>query len=77
MSVRKALAQSVPLVAPPPSRFLHDIPTAAELMSTTTWAVRELCRSGRLKHVRIGHRWLISTHAIERFIEQAEKDRAA
>ena len=59
-------------LAPTPA-FLHDIPTTAKLMSTTCWAVRELCRSGRLKFVRVGHRWLISTEAIRKFIQDAER----
>jgi excisionase family DNA binding protein len=53
--------------------LLHDIPTTAKLMSTTCWAVRELCRAGRLKFVRVGHRWLISTEAIRTFIQEAER----
>jgi excisionase family DNA binding protein len=56
-----------------PVPLLHTIPEASRLMSTTPWAVRELCRSGQLKFVRIGHRWLVSTEAIRRFIAQAEK----
>jgi excisionase family DNA binding protein len=66
------LSEVVPSLAPIPA-FLHDIKTTAALMSTTCWAVRELCRSGRLKFVRVGHRWLVSTHAIEQFIAAAEK----
>jgi len=54
------------------SPLLHDISTTAKLMSTTTFAVRQLCRAGQLKYVRIGHRWLISPQAIQRFISQAE-----
>ena len=68
------VSESTP--APTPA-FLHNIANTAKLMSTTCWAVRELCRSGRLKYVRIGHRFLVSTQAIQRFIEQAEKDERA
>jgi hypothetical protein len=39
-------------------------------MSTTVFAVRELCRSGRLKFVPIGHKWLISPRAIQEFIDE-------
>ena len=51
MSHRRKAVQPQPEVASPgpTPAFLHDIPTAAKLMSTTCWAVRELCRSGRLK----------------------------
>jgi|SRR6516162_252652 hypothetical protein len=44
------------------------IPTAALRMSTTVFAVRELCRSGQLNFVPIGHKWLISLSAIQDFI---------
>lgn len=56
-----------------PAAILHDIPTTARIMSTTTWAIRALCRSGQLTHIKIGHRWLVSTEAIRKFIAQAEK----
>jgi hypothetical protein len=59
--------------SPTPAAILHDIPTTARIMSTTCWAVRQLCRDGQLKHVRIGHRWLISTDAIKKFIHDAER----
>src|SRR3984957_19904506 len=59
-------------VAPIPA-FLHDIQTTAKLMSTTTFAIRELCRAGKLRFVRVGHRWLISTEAIQKFIHDAER----
>jgi excisionase family DNA binding protein len=75
MPHRRKSVQSQPEVsspAPTPA-LLHDIPTTAKLMSTTCWAVRELCRAGRLKFVRVGHRWLISTEAIWTFIREAER----
>jgi hypothetical protein len=49
---------------------LVDIPTAAAMMSTTVFAVRELCRSGELIYVPIGHKWLISPGAIDDFIQR-------
>ncbi len=57
--------------------FLMDIPTAALRMSTTVFAVRELCRSGQLKFVPIGHKWLISPGAIQQFIREQEAQVAA
>jgi excisionase family DNA binding protein len=63
--------QPQPAVAPIPA-LLHDIPTTAKLMSSTTFAIRELCRAGKLRFVRVGHRWLISTEAIQKFIHDAE-----
>jgi hypothetical protein len=53
--------------------FLMDIPMAARVMSTTIFAVRELCRSGQLKFVPIGHKWLISPGAIQEFIRTQEQ----
>ena len=53
--------------------FLMDIPTAALRMSTTVFAVRELCRSGQLKYVPIGHKWFISPGAIQDFIRKQEQ----
>jgi hypothetical protein len=60
-------------VAIPAELFLMDIPTAALRMSTTIFAVRELCRSGQLKFVPIGHKWLISPGAIQEFIRTQEQ----
>jgi hypothetical protein len=65
-------AVSEPLLATTPA-LLHSIPDTARLMGTTTFAVRILCRSGRLKYIALGHRWLISLEAIQRFIRTAER----
>jgi hypothetical protein len=54
--------------------FLMDIPTVALRMSTTVFAVRELCRSGQLKFVPVGHKWLISPGAIQAFIDRKEQE---
>lgn len=51
---------------------LFTIPEVASKMSTTVFAVRELCRSGELKYVPIGHAWLISPRAIQEFIRRKE-----
>jgi len=79
MPNRRKAVQPRPEGASPASTpaFLHDITTTARLMSTTCWAVRELCRSGRLKFVRVGHRFLISTEAIRTFIQEAELRQSA
>jgi hypothetical protein len=53
-------------------KLLLTIPEAAAMMSTTVFAVRELCRSGALKYVPIGHAWLISPEAIRAYIRQQE-----
>lgn len=59
--------------APGVPALLHDIQTTATMLGTTIFAVRELCRSGQLKYVQIGHRWLVSLPAMEKFIHDAEK----
>lgn len=69
---KKTLAVDPP-AANPNELFLMDIPTAAARMSTTVFAVRELCRSGQLKFVPIGHKWLISPGAIQEFIRTQEQ----
>lgn len=37
------------------------------------FAVRELCRSGELLKVVIGHKWLLSDEAIRDFIRKREQ----
>lgn len=73
MAKKKIFTVPASPITTPPSPYLHDIPTAAALMSTTIFAVRELCRSGKLKFVAIGHRWLISPQAIQEFIHENEQ----
>ncbi len=72
MAIRKN-APAVPAVVPN-DLFLMDIPTAAQRMSTTVFAVRELMRSGELIKVEIGHKWLISPGAIQDFIRRKEQE---
>ena len=72
--MKKPAAVATPAPAVHPNdQYLHDIPTAAAKMSTTIFAVRELCRSGKLKFVAIGHKWLISPQAIQEFIRSNEQ----
>jgi hypothetical protein len=59
----------VPVVSP----LLYDISTTAQMLGTTIFAVRELCRSGRLKYITLGHRWMISPSFMEEFIRDAAK----
>jgi hypothetical protein len=72
----KKNASAVPAVISPAVNdlFLMDIPTAARLLSTTIFAVRELMRSGDLVKVEIGHKWLVSPDAIRAFIRKREQD---
>jgi len=71
---RKLAAVATPAPAVHPNdQYLHDIPTAAAKMSTTIFAVRNLMRSGELKYVAIGHKWLVSPQAIQEFIRKNEQ----
>ncbi len=60
---------------PPPSEDvdLYGIPEVARRLNTTIFAVRTLIRGGRLKHLQIGHKMLISPKAIADFIQQSER----
>jgi hypothetical protein len=64
---------NLPIVIPQ-HKDLYTIPEAALRMSTTVFAVRQLCRSGELKYVPIGHAWLISPGAIQDFIHRKEQE---
>jgi len=57
---------------PSPDPALVDIPTAAAMLSTTVFAVRELLRKGKIKYVVIGHKWLVSPQALHEFIRNNE-----
>ena len=52
---------------------LYTLEEAAYRLSTTLFAVRTLCREGALKHINIGHAWLVSPQAIQAFIREQEK----
>ena len=83
---RKILAARVAVEQCPPTQrnpapiaedaeplYLIDIPEAARRMSSTTFAIRELIRSGKLKFVMLGQKHLISPAAIQYFIRANEK----
>jgi len=74
--IRKNAPVAVPTVVSPAVNdlLLMDIPTAARLLSTTIFAVRELMRSGDLVKVEIGHKWLVSPDAIRAFIHEREQE---
>jgi excisionase family DNA binding protein len=56
----------------PSSLYLLDIPTAAKLLSSNTWALRKLLQSGEIPYLNIGHKWLVSHEAIRAFIRRRE-----
>ena len=57
----------------PRDKYLHGIPEAAALLSSSEYQVREWCRLGKLKCVLSGNGWVISPGAIAAFIEANEK----
>jgi hypothetical protein len=57
----------------PRDKYLHDIPEAAALLSSSEYQVREWCKTGKLKYMLSGNGWVISPAAIAAFIEENEK----
>ena len=47
---------------------LHDVNSAARLLSISPWTVRSYIHNGKLKPVRIGRRVLLSEDELERLI---------
>lgn len=68
----KEAVPDTPIPNPSNDLYLMDIPTAALRLSTTVFAVRRLCRTGKIKFVVIGHGWLISPEALQEFIRKTE-----
>ena len=56
-----------------PTPFLYDLPTTARLMTTTLFAVRTLIRTGKLRYVSIGNKFLVSPEAIRDFVVANER----
>ena len=51
---------------------LHDIESAAQLLSISPWTVRSYIRQGKLSPVRIGRRVLLEEGELARFISEAK-----
>lgn len=68
---KKAILDT-PIPNPSNDLYLMDIPTAARRLSTTVFAVRRLCRTGKIKYLVIGHAFLISPQALQEFIRKTE-----
>jgi excisionase family DNA binding protein len=47
---------------------LHDVKSAARLLSISPWTVRSYIHDGKLKAVRIGRRVLLCEEELERLI---------
>ncbi len=55
---------------------LHDVNSAARLLSISPWTVRSYIHNGKLKPVRIGSRVLLSEDELERLIAGNEERQA-
>lgn len=51
---------------------LHDIPSAARVLSLSTWTIRSMIREGKLRPVRLGRRVLLEETELERFVAEAK-----
>ena len=52
---------------------LHNVNSAARLLSISPWTVRSYIHNGKLKPVRIGRRVLLSEDELERLIVQCKE----
>jgi hypothetical protein len=62
--------QVVAVGAPAPAPLLVDIPTAAKMLSTTVWQIRELGWSKRLPYIKLGKKWLFTPASLEAFVRK-------
>jgi excisionase family DNA binding protein len=53
---------------------LHDINSAARLLSISPWTVRAYIRDRKLHPVRLGRRVLLEESELERFVSEARLD---
>jgi len=72
---RRKIVSPIAVETPAPEQlFLFPYATAAALMSTTVSALRKLVKGGKIKHLAVGHRHLISADAIREFIQTNSTD---
>ena len=57
-------------------RMGYSVAEAARSLGISPWLVREQCRTGRLRHVRIGQRIVIPVDALAELLAQPQKDGA-
>ena len=58
-------------------RMAYTVAEAARAMRVSPWLIREQCRTGRLRHVRIGHRIVIPVDTLAELLAQPKKDGTA
>ena len=56
------------------SQQAYTVAEAAELLRVSHWLVREACRRGEIRCVRLGKRIIIPGAAIAEFLEAAPQD---
>jgi hypothetical protein len=67
---RKSASRSALPASTSISPMLVDIPTAAKILCTTVWQVRELCWSGKLRYIKLGRKWLFTPASLEAFVQK-------
>ena len=58
-------------------RMGYSVAEAARSLGISPWLVREQCRTGRLRHVRIGQRIIIPRAALVELLSEPERDGVA
>ena len=58
-------------------RMAYTVAEAARTMGVSPWLIREQCRTGRLRHVRIGQRIIIPRAALVELLAEPEGDGVA
>jgi hypothetical protein len=71
MSAQKIAAVSIPPVITDaetsPAPLLVDIPTAAKMLSTTIWCIRELHWNRKLRFQKLGKKFVINAERVREF----------
>jgi excisionase family DNA binding protein len=66
MPRNKSVATTSPAPAAPP--LLVNIKTAAQMLGSTVWSVREILWAKKIPHVKIGRRFLIAPADLEAYV---------
>ena len=53
-----------------PAPLLVDIPTAAKMLSTTVWQIRQLGWAKKLRYVKLGKKWLFTPASLQEFVRK-------
>ena len=58
-------------------RMAYSVAEAANALGISPWLVREQCRTGRLRHVRLGQRIVIPRDALAELLADPARDGVA